>query len=639
MNYEELKALLTQAGEHNSKGNLDESDRLTNIILAEFEMPINKEALSSKEARLLHINSYLSLANTARQSGNFDVGLDRLQSALVLAEVYSLQEIQPRVWNMIGNVHYSLGIYDKALEYFSKSLSTYEARGEKSGIALVTGNFGNVYLNIGIYDKALEYYSKALSAFESLKEKSSVALAMGNIGNVYLNLGNHDKALEYYSNALSIHEELSAKSSVALVTGNIGLVYFNLGSHAKAFEYLLKALSAYEETGEKSSVAFVTGNIGIVYYSLGIYDKALEYFSKALSTNKELGVKSSVARVTGNIGSLYASRTFDGYNILIAEEYLFKAIALGEEIGAKALLSDQHNSLGKLYKAEKQWENFAVHFQKFYELEKELQNEEATKQAQLMEHRRKIEESERDRQVKLARFQEQEKILHNILPSQIADRMIEGEKTIVDSYESVSVLFADIVGFTKLSQRVTPEQLVAGLDGIFNTFDLLADKHGCEKIKTIGDCYMVVAGLPERCDNHAERLGAMALDMLKAIGEFPAIVEDVSISMRIGIHSGSVVAGIIGKNKYAYDLWGDAVNTASRMESHGEAGRIHVSEDFVKQITQTPKNPTQTLPGREGFSSSFSFPLGEGRDGVLIERGEMEIKGKGTMKTYFLEKV
>jgi class 3 adenylate cyclase len=361
-----------------------------------------------------------------------------------------------------------------------------------------------------------------------------------------------------------------------------------------------------------------------VYFTLGIYDKALDYYFKALSANLELGLKSSVAQVMGSLGSLYANQAFDGYNVSTAEEYLFKAIVICEEIGVKSLLVDQHNALGKLYKAEKQWENFAVHFQKFYELEKELQNEEATKQTQLMEYRHKIEESERDRQVKLARFQEQEKILHNILPAQIADRIVSGEKTIADSHEHVSVFFSDIVGFTKLSQQVSAQELVGMLNGIFTQFDQLARKHGLEKIKTIGDAYMAVCGAPISMDNHAERTALFALDVAELMNNYQTELLG-KVSVRIGLHSGSVVAGIIGENKFAYDMWGDAVNTASRMESHGEAGKIHVSEEF--------KHAVETLHATSSHAETLHATSLQ-----FIGRGEMDIKGKGIMNTYFLER-
>ncbi|MBK9249562.1 MAG: hypothetical protein IPM69_15950 [Ignavibacteria bacterium] len=288
---------------------------------------------------------------------------------------------------------------------------------------------------------------------------------------------------------------------------------------------------------------------------------------------------------------------------------------MNEEVGAIHHIYGSHKLLSELYKQTERWKESREHFEKYHTLYLEVQSEEATKQAQLMEHRRKIEESERDRQIKLARFQEQEKILHNILPAQIAERMVAGEKMIADSHDHVSVFFSDIVGFTKLSQQVTAEELVGMLNGIFSQFDQIARKHGLEKIKTIGDSYMAVAGAPIPQENHAERAVLFALEVAEFMENYRTDSGD-KVDLRIGLHTGSVVAGVIGENKFSYDMWGDAVNVASRMESHGEAGKIHVSEEF--------KHAVETL-----HATSLQF----------IRRGEMAIKGKGMMKTYFLEKL
>jgi class 3 adenylate cyclase len=209
-----------------------------------------------------------------------------------------------------------------------------------------------------------------------------------------------------------------------------------------------------------------------------------------------------------------------------------------------------------------------------------------------------------------AEKQTSERLLLNVLPAPIAARLKHGEGVIVDRFDDVSVLFADIVGFTALSARTSPESLVAMLDDLFTRFDALADRHGLEKIKTIGDAYMVVAGVPEQSADHAIAMARMGLDMQVAIADYArgnAIGADLTI--RIGIHSGPVVAGVIGRNKFIYDLWGDTVNTASRMESHGMPSRVHVTE-----ATRA------ALHGRFECES----------------RGVIDVKGKGPMTTYFL---
>ncbi|GAB4286089.1 MAG: hypothetical protein Fur0025_18260 [Oscillatoriaceae cyanobacterium] len=204
--------------------------------------------------------------------------------------------------------------------------------------------------------------------------------------------------------------------------------------------------------------------------------------------------------------------------------------------------------------------------------------------------------------------QKSEDLLLNILPKQIAERLKEGQSTIADSFPNVSVLFADIVGFSKLATRVSPTQLVGMMNEVFSAFDYLADYYKLEKIKTIGDAYMVVAGLPVERSDHADAIANIALDMQSSIETINKNSSE-TFRIRIGINSGPVVAGVIGKKKFLYDLWGDTVNTASRMESHGLPGRIHVTQ--------------------------FTYELLE--DKYIFEpRGEIEVKGKGKMSTYFL---
>jgi len=202
-----------------------------------------------------------------------------------------------------------------------------------------------------------------------------------------------------------------------------------------------------------------------------------------------------------------------------------------------------------------------------------------------------------------------EKLLLNILPGAIAGRLKSGEKTIANGHATVSVMFADLCGFTALSRKTNPAQLVEMLNGIFTAFDLIVEKHGVEKIKTIGDCYMMVGGLPTHRDDHAQVVADVALEMLMALDRLNQI-NGTDLKMRVGIHTGPVVAGVIGKIKFTYDLWGDTVNVASRMESSGLPGMVHLSE--------------QT---QEALKGKF----------MLEERGFVECKGLGQVKTFFLK--
>jgi guanylate cyclase len=201
-----------------------------------------------------------------------------------------------------------------------------------------------------------------------------------------------------------------------------------------------------------------------------------------------------------------------------------------------------------------------------------------------------------------------EALLVNVLPSSIAQRLKVASKTIADHFDSASILFADVVDFTPLAQRLAPAEVVGVLDQLFSHFDALVERHGLEKIKTIGDCYMAAAGVPDPDPDHARKTALLALDMRDAVATSPTAAQ-LGLELRIGVNSGPVVAGVIGTKRFLYDLWGDAVNTASRMETHSRPGEI--------QITRT----------------TYELLKGEF---ICEPQGTVLVKGMGRVETWYL---
>jgi guanylate cyclase len=205
-------------------------------------------------------------------------------------------------------------------------------------------------------------------------------------------------------------------------------------------------------------------------------------------------------------------------------------------------------------------------------------------------------------------YSRNERLLYSVLPKSVADRLGETNRAFVQNVDSATILFADIVGFTVLSNKLAPNDIVKLLNRIFSTFDQIAEKHGLEKIKTIGDAYMVAGNIPVKLIDHAEHVADMSIEMHKAIHIISKEIK-LPLQLRIGIHTGPVAAGVLGQKRMAYDLWGDSVNIASRMESQGIAGYTQISKETARVL-----------------SGEF----------VVEPRGHVQIKGKGDMKVYFL---
>jgi len=523
------------------------------------------------------------------------------KSAIEIKRIETIFELI-KAANEVNNLSHALQ-YLLPLQDQIEDIKQFKLKGFVQEIA------GSVYSSLGDYPKAFDYYEAALNSFVEANHSERIGSTKNQIAMLYYNLGEYSLALQYMEQALQTIEKQENHGLTISILGNMANSNLQLRNFEKAETLYSEALKRSDLYDLKKQTAHLTGNMGALFLYKKEYERAMEYYQRAFESYTTLRDELGRSNVMGNMGRLYAGEVFSGYDVVKGEKYLMEAYTICEQIGNKRHAYELAMELSDIYESQQRWQESLNYHKKYHHLKSELASEESIKKAQLLENNRKVAEAERDRQVKLARFQEQEKILHNILPAQIAERILKGEKQIADTCEKVSVFFCDIVGFTKLSEHISAHDLVNILNEIFSEFDQIAKEYNLEKIKTIGDAYMAVAGVPKPDTNHAEHAALFALKVMNFLNNYASKTGRV-LEIRVGLHCGHAVAGIIGESKFAYDLWGDAVNTASRMESHGLPGRIQVSEDFKNALT----------------NSNFFFE----------ERGELEIKGKGIMKTYFL---
>ncbi|RPI67097.1 MAG: hypothetical protein EHM43_09885, partial [Ignavibacteriae bacterium] len=446
-------------------------------------------------------------------------------------------------------------------------------------------------------------------------------------------------------------------------TGNIGLVHDSTGDYPEALSHFHRALALYEELGDRSGVATVTGNIGNVHRSTGDYPAALSHCHRALALHEELGDRSGVATVTGNIVSAYVGMgsdaearqllaTMDGMHIdepvvrihreLLratlqersgeldgAAVTLQRALSEALEHGLRYQAADVHKALRDLALKQNNLAGYVEHNNEFTRITEEVNGKEATLKMAMQAKQREIDAKDREHAQHMA-------VLHSTLPKHIADRVARGE-TVNDHYDNAAVIFLDIVGFTTISDRIPSGHVVHLLEQIFTSLDAVCKRHDVIKIKTIGDSYMAVA-FPLESSSSEQRAASAAIDMIASLDALEITMppelgdtlwtKDVGdINVRIGMHCGPLTAGVIGTARMQYDVWGDTVNVASRMESSSEPGRIHVSSNFALALK------SEMAKGRNSEKDRSQFPV----PSSLRERGTLEVKGKGMMKTYWLE--
>ncbi len=584
------------------------------------------------------------------------------EQALALAEKLGWKKGIASSNGAMGVIYNNLSDFHKALEYLQKSLQMNRALNDLSGMARSYSAIGNAYYFQSDYPQALDYYLESVKLCEKTGDRYAAA-PLSNIGAIYMDLEKYPEALEYFEKAKKLNEESGNKTFLAVNFSNIGIVYSKLGNEAKALEYYFKAVAIDEKTGNMAALSFLYPNIGTSYLNKGDLDNALNYAQKTMRISRELDDKGNLAFSYGLTGKIYLTilqthdqkalnRYFSGDAnrcLQTAKTYADSSIALNRETGLIDQLKNGYELLSTLQMLQGDHKSALENYQQYTALKDSIFNMEEdrkiTQTAMQYEFDKKeavaqAEQEKKDirqrnvrnsiaagllgallflivvyrQRNRIAREKKRaEELLLNILPEEVARELQEKGSADAKMIDEVTVLFSDFKGFTQASEKVSPRELVAEINECFSAFDQIMTKYGVEKIKTIGDAYMAAGGLPTPNLTHALDVVHAALEMQQFMLDRKKsrdLSDKLNFEIRIGVHTGPVVAGIVGLKKFAYDIWGDTVNTASRMESSSESGKINISGTTYEKV-----------------KGHF----------VCIHRGKIQAKGKGEINMYFVE--
>jgi len=527
----------------------------------------------------------------------------------------------------IGLGYYKRGDYVETSIYWEESLEIFESLGDDLGSANLLSNLGVVLTDLGKDDKAINNYLRSLRLAEKLGDSLRIATVLGNIGFVYsLKEETYDQALNYYRLALPIGEKIGDLDIVGTTTSNIGDIFYQWKNYDSALFYLEKSLVVFENTID---AAVTLDLIGRVYTGKEEFQKAIEYHLEAIEIATKFDAKLDLAESYLGLARTYRlmGRTNDA---IVAYQ---KAQSFADEIRADYTLKDVYEELALSFRDLSDFKN-AYEYQIMFDAVKDsvykIETNDKIKTMQLsyemdkkvdeieiLEQTAEIEGLQIERQgtiilagsatvvlllvmgfILLNRYKyvqrtkkiieiekdKSQQLLLNILPEETARELEENGSATPRHYDSVSVLFTDFKSFTKLAESISPAELVEELDTYFKAFDDIIDKNGLEKIKTIGDAYMAAGGLNDE-KNHATSTVKVAKEMLNYLDQKNK-KSGIKWEMRVGIHCGTVVGGVIGSQMLSFDLWGDTVNIASRMEKSGKANKINISAytyDLIKQ--------------------------------------------------------
>jgi adenylate cyclase len=554
-----------------------------------------------------------------------DEAIAKAETALDLAQKLRYTKGVANAYKFIGLGYYNQNDYVEATLNYQESIKSFEEIGDKVGVSNILNNLGTIYSDQGDDEKALELYLQSLSIAEEVDDKLRICTVSLNIGLIYQKKASTlDKAEEYYGLALKIAEEIDYTIGIGYSSVNLGEVYLDQDKDSLALAYFEKSSVALENS---MAMPYVLINTGKVYLKRRDFISARRVLKRAYDLSESTGNKLFMSMALMEEAETWVALD----NKKAAIETFQRALMLAEEIGAKESQRDAYEQLAN-HSAELQDFKSAYLYQRSLTAVKDSLFQSANeKRLNLMLTTHNLENKEKEIKVQELTIQKQrliknasiagllmiliiafiilrnylqkakinkildrqneeiETLLLNILPETVAKELQENGKSAPKEYESVSVLFTDFKGFSTIAESLSPNVLVEELSSFFIAFDAITGKHGLEKIKTIGDAYMCAGGIPVSNETHpidAVKAGLEMQEFMIVHNKKRAAEGKIPWDLRVGIHTGPIVAGVVGKKKYAYDIWGSTVNIASRMESNGEAGKVNISQSTYQLISE-----------------------------------------------------
>lgn len=506
-------------------------------------------------------HGYFQKGNAKRLLGDLEDAVDAFFKSAEVAAKDNINSRQGSAYSTIADIYAVSNNHENAMLYYHKAITVLRNSDDTIALASCLSNAGDALLNNKIYDSALLYFRESEKIFEKVNYSIGKAYCLGNIGMVYANTGENNLAEKNINEAIRILEEAEDYYPICVYLISMCDIYLEKGDKKTAMNYALRSLKLAEQYGLKDQISDASLKLSELYDKAGNTAESFKHYKNYIIYRDSVNDIKSVQKMADLRTDYEVSQKQVEVDLLNQKRRNQRnlLISLVSILGLITLL------LGTLY-----W---------YY----------------------KIISREKKRS---------ENLLLNILPAATAKELKQNGKVEAVRFDNVTVLFTDFVQFSKYAEHITPEQLVRSIDFYFKAFDEIIIKYGLEKIKTVGDSYMCAGGLPTPNQTHAKNVVAAAREIVDVVDKsFETQDELTHFKIRVGVHTGPVVAGIVGIKKWQYDIWGDTVNIASRMESKSEPGRVNLSETTYNEI-------------KDEFPCEY--------------RGEIEVKNRGLLKMYFL---
>ena len=566
------------------------------------------EIRSKREFRCYNILGLLNFELTQHKEA-----LQLLEKAHEIALELNDKDIMSTITGNLGLIHSEMSNDVQALELlrFSEQLSIELQTNDH--LAILCDNLATIFSKHGDYPSALEYYTKALDLHTKAEAIDGIGRALGHIGTVYFTMNEIEKGKQYLYEALAIHESIDYKRGIETWNEVLGDIMMKCDNPDEALKHYTRAIEINKELGNRGTEAVHIGSIGDVHVHKGNLEEAYQCYETALSILSEYDRMGDYYDITLELSKILSNEDFSKYDPEKAEQIMMQSLDILRTHSLKSIEKEYLLALSNLHKKLGNWELAYSYYVESIQIKEELYSNDVRNTIKDMEFQKAYHKMEEKRLIEVTKLQEKEQLLHEILPSHIADKIIQGQHTIAEECQDMTIMFADIVGFTSISEDLPPSDIIELLNDVYSKLDSLADAYGIEKIKTIGDAYMAICNSGESIGEHRKRMLLFAKEVIATCSGI-ILPNGNSMEIRIGIHSGPTVTGVIGTKKLSYDVWGDAVNTAARMESYGEPGTIQVTMEFYEALNDSD------------IFGSFE----------IVTEKELIIKGKGLMKTVIL---